>query len=160
MHRSVPTSVNRVSTEHRSHNCNPSLSFPCPSFILPSPCLPVRRRASLSHLPFLYRTFSLYYFLQSDFAGRSSTISLSPSFSCLFASPARHLFFLFIRAVFFSLDALNPRGRFSPVSARFQTSSNPACFAHSKLFAAMRAAPVKLLELELATRSTAITESN
>lgn len=101
MHRSVPTSVNRVSTEHRSHNCNPSLSFPCPSFILPSPCLPVRRRASLSHLPFLYRTFSLYYFLQSDFAGRSSTISLSPSFSCLFASPARHLFFLFIRAVFF-----------------------------------------------------------
>lgn len=26
-HRSVPTSVNRVSTEHRSHNCNPSVSF-------------------------------------------------------------------------------------------------------------------------------------
>lgn len=153
--------MNRVSTEHRSHNCNPSLSFPCPSSILPSPCLPARRRASLSHLPFLYRTFSLYYFLQSDFAARSSTISPSPSFSCLFAFPARHRFFLFIHAVFFfSFDALNPRSRFSPVFARFQTSSNPACFAHSKLFAAMRAAPVKLLELELATRSTAITESN
>ena len=155
-YRSVPTSVNRVSTEHRSYNCNPSLFFLY--FILPSVSL--LSRSTKYGLSLSFSLSSLFFAV--GFCGDLARfLSFLPSFLLVFLFlRLSACFFLFIHAVsFFSLSlslslylflstpffpsarrAQSPWPFFLAVSARFQTSSSPGvCFAHSKLFAATRA---------------------